>query len=164
MKNNVIKGLVLILALSIYFNVSQIFEIKTLNDNLTLLQENIEDLEELINNQEDDVVDSCSKLYEVTIRVISEDDDIDTSYTHCTNKAFLGDAIDEVKDDLQVFYDPAYSRDYIYGRMIVSFYSLTKDFEEYYQITENGVYATTGVDFVQLVDGSTYEFTLVRWG
>ena len=173
MKNLVIKGLVLVLAIAVYFNVSQIFTNKTLNENNQVLQENINDLEnqmdslqdqiDSLQENEDIVVDTCNKLYEIVIKVKSDNDDLDNSYTHCTNKAYLGDAMDEIADELDIVFDPRYSKEYIYGRMIVSFYSVTAEFEEYYQITINGEYAQSGIDFIQLEDGVSYEFTLVRW-
>ncbi len=168
MKNHVIKALVVILGISVYFNVSNILEVKTLNHNQTLLQETIdgleqklEDLEEQIENQEDIEIDTCSKLYEVTIQVISEDDDFDTSYTHCTNKVLLGDALDEVSEELQIEFSARHDQ---YGRMVNSFYGIDKVYEEYFAIYVNGVYSPVGLDFVEIKDGGSYEFTLTRWG
>ncbi|AIO17924.1 hypothetical protein KQ51_00020 [Candidatus Izimaplasma bacterium HR1] len=173
MKNMVIKGLVLVMAFSAYFNVSQILKIKTLNENNQVLQENISDLEdqlEILEQQiidleedEDVVIDTCNKLYEIVIKIKSQSDDLDNTYTHCTNKAYLGDALDEVADELGIVHDPRYDKEYIYGRMIISFYSVQVTFEEYYQITINGEYAQFGIDLIELEDGNNYEFTLVRW-
>ena len=174
MKNIVIKGLVIILALSVYFNVSQIFQMKTLNNTQDALQENITNLEELqqdlldqienLSNQEViDDTETCNKLYEITIQVVSLGDDFDQSYVHCTNKVYLGDALDEMITELEVFYDPSYSKDYLYGRLVVSFYGLTKEFEEYYEITINGTRAEVGLDYIEIEDATSYEFTLVRW-
>ncbi len=159
MKNNVIKILVVIIAALAYFNVSQYFEVKTLNEQNALLQQSITDLENL--QVEDD--ETCNKLNEITIQVISSSDDVDQSFIHCTNKVYLGDALDEIVDDLQVVYNPNFDKDYVYGRLVHSFYGLDKEFEEYYEITINGTRATVGVDFVEIEDGYSYEFTLVRW-
>lgn len=169
MKNHVIKALVVVLGLSLYFNVSQIFEIQTLENNQELLQENIEKLEtrideltdQLNNHEEDDIIDTCNKLYEITIQIISTDDEVDTSYTHCTNKALLGEALEEVETDLEVVFTTPHPQ---YGRMLFSIYGIDKVYEEYFAITINGVYSDRGLDFVQLEDGSSYEFTLTRWG
>jgi len=163
MKNIMIKIVVVLLATSIYFNVSQLFEMKTLNERNDTLQESITQLENLQNSEDDPVEDSCNKLYEITIRVVSEDDDFDQSIIVCTNKVYLGDALDEISDELELQYDPNYSKDYIYGRMIVSVYGISKTYEEYFQITINSVYSNYGIDLVEIEDDYSYEFTLVRW-
>lgn len=164
MKNHVIKILVIILGISVYFNVSQILEIKTLNNSQTLLQETIDGLEakvdELSENQDNINVETCNKLYEITIQVVSTDDDFDTSYTHCTNKALLGEALDEIETELQIEYGPRHD---LYGRMVTAFYGIEKVNEEYFAIYVNGVYSQVGLDFVELRDGMSYEFILTRW-
>lgn len=168
MKNHVIKVLVVLLGISVYFNVSNIYEIQTLNHKQTLLEETIaslekqlEELEEQIENQEEIEVDTCNKLYEITIQIVSTDDDVDTSYTHCTNKALLGEALEEVQEELDIEFTTPHPQ---YGRMLFSIYGIDKVYEEYFAITINGVYSDRGLDFVEIEDGSSYEFTLTRWG
>lgn len=163
MKNVVIKIVVIFLAISVYFNISQLFEIKTLNERNETLQESIIQLENLRNDEDELIDDSCDKLYEIVVQVISEDDDFNQSITICTNKVYLGDALDEISDELELVYDPNYSKDYIYGRMIVSLYGISKTYEEYFKITINSVYSNTGLDFIEVEDGSSYEFALVGW-
>lgn len=169
MRNMVIKGLVLVLSISVYFNVSQFFEQKTLNDRQELQQETIELLEgqidnlnnQIVNQVPSDEIDTCSKLNEITIDII--DDDFSQSYTHCTNKVILGDALDEITDILNIEFDPRYDKDYMYGRLVVSFYNHDIEYGEYFQILVNDVYATDGIDSIILTDGSTYEFSIVGW-
>lgn len=179
MRNMVIKGLVLALTVSLYFNVTQIIETKRLQDKETLLQETIDNLEKNQDNmqsqiddliaqiendtEEDIVIDTCNKLYEIEIVVISESDDLNESLTHCTNEIYLGDALDELTEDLELIYDSRYDKDYIYGRLATSFYGVSAEYGEFYQITVDTLYSTLGLDFVVLQEGSTYQFTLVRW-
>ena len=165
MKNIMIKIVVVLLATSVYFNVSQIFEMKTLNERNETLQESIAQLEELQNeentNLENDetIEDSCNKLYEITVQVVSEDDDFDQSIIVCTNKVYLGDALDEISEDLELQYDPNYSKDYVYGRMIVSVYGISKNYEEYFAITINSIYSNVGLDYIEIEDDYSYAFT-----
>lgn len=163
MKNLMIKIVVILLATSVYFNVTQLFEMRALEDRNETLQESITELENLQLNEDNTVEDSCNKLYEITIQVISVDDDFDQSIIVCTNQAFLGDALDEISDDIQLQYDPNYSKDYIYGRMIISVYGIQKTYEEYFEITIDDVYSNYGLDLIEIEDEVSYEFTLVRW-
>jgi|LGOV01.1.fsa_nt_gb uncharacterized membrane protein len=163
MKNIMIKVIVVLLALSVYFNVSQLLEMKTLNERNTTLQESITQLENLQENEDDTDENSCNKLYEITVQFVSEDDDFDQSITVCTNKVYLGDALDEISDEIQLEYDPNYNKEYIYGRMIVSAYGIDKEYEEYFAITINSVYSNFGLDLIEIEDDNSYEFTLVRW-
>lgn len=169
MKHMVIKGLVLVLAISIYFNATQFFENKTLMDKqelqqeaITSLENQIDNLEVIIQNQNtDEEIDSCVKLYEITIVVI--DDDFSQRFTHCTNKVLLGDALDEVLDVLNIEFDPRYDKSSPFGRMVVSFYNHGIEFGEYYQILIDDVYSSYGIDFIELEEGSIYEFSIVGW-
>ena len=163
MKNIMIKIVVILLATSVYFNVSQLYEMKTLNERNEILEESITQLENLQNNDDSLDEDSCNKLYEIIVQVVSEEDDFEESINVCTNKVYLGDVLDEIGDDIQLVYDPNYSKDYIYGRMIVSVYGISKTYEEYFQITINSVYSNYGLDLIEIEDESSYEFTLVRW-
>jgi len=159
MKNLMIKIIVVVLAISAYFNISQFINIRTLHDRNETLEGVITDLENIDNSDDE----TCNKLYDITIQVVSEDDNLNHSISHCTNKVYLGDALDEISDDMGLGYDPRYSKDYIYGRLIVSLYGVTSEYEEYFQITINDEYANTGIDYIELVDNYSYEFTLVRW-
>jgi predicted patatin/cPLA2 family phospholipase len=154
-----IKVLVVLLGVAAYFNVTQFIDIQQLKDHNTLLQETIVELEK----QQLDETDTCQKLHEITIVVTNSHEDFSQSYVHCTNAIYLGDALDEIQNELQVVYDPNYNRDYVYGRMVHSFYGFSKDFEEYYEISINGEYATVGLDFIEIDDNISYGFTLVRW-
>ena len=158
MKNIMIKLLVVVLGVSLYFNVSSILDNQRLEADIDKLNETITALE----NQEVSE-DSCNKLREITIVVNVEKEDFSQSYTHCTNKVYLGDALDEIIEELEVVYNPNYSKDYVYGRMIHSFYGFSKVYEEYYEITINGERSSHGIDFVEIEDDTSYEFTLVRW-
>lgn len=191
MKDIMIKVVVVFFALSVYFNVQLIIDSNNKDLNITNLDNSIENLETLndslitqigdlqdrikeLENQDttipeddtpidDEVVDSCLKLYEITITVINEGESFDQSVVHCTNEAVLGDALDEMIDNLSIVYDPRYSKDYVYGRLVHSFYGFGKDMDEYYAIYINGEYAEYGIDFLQLVEGNEYEFILTRW-
>lgn len=163
MKNVMIKIVVILLATSVYFNVSQLFEMKTLDERNKTLQESITQLENIRNNEDDIDEDSCNKLYEITLQVISHDDDFDRSIIVCTNKVYLGDALDEISEELDLIYDPRYSKDYIYGRTIAEIYGIGKTYEEYFMLTIDSVYSQVGLDQLEIVDTYSYEFTLVRW-
>jgi hypothetical protein len=106
---------------------------------------------------------SCNKVYEISIRVVVEKDDLDVLIIHCTNKSTLGDALDELVSEMEIVFDPNFSKDYIYGRMVHSFYGVGKVFEEYYEINIDGERADYGVDFITLESDTEYSFTLVRW-
>lgn len=165
MKNIVVKVLVIILSVSVYFNISSFYNNRNLENEIGNLENEISNLEATINDF-DNVVpsnDTCDKLYEITLTVIVEKDDLVESVIHCTNKAYLGDALDELVDEMQIVYDPLYSKDYAMGRYVHSFYGVSKVFEEYYEININGVRASYGVDLTELEDEAVYEFTLVRW-
>lgn len=166
MNNIVIKILVVVLGISAYFNVSMYFDQKQIDNQIELLNQQIEQLEELndllIDNQIDP--DACLKINEIVITVVNEEEDVNVSVTHCTNELLLGDVLDELQEDMEIVYDPNYSRDYIYGRLVHSFYGMSKEYEDYYAITVDGVYATTGIDFIEISSGSEYTFTLTRWG
>lgn len=181
MKNMVIKGLVLLLGVSSYFAITEAITIKQLEQRQQTLEQNIQDLEDLQQALEDQITDlqtntedlvdeeeiivedTCLKLHEITIRVVSVDDQLDQSYTHCTNEAYLGDTIDEVIEELQVVYDPRYDKDYVYGRLVVSFYGVSIEYEEYFQITIDGVYSNYGLDYIEIEDETSYEFTVTGW-
>jgi len=154
-----IKVLVVLLGIAAYFNVTQFIDNQQLQKHNTLLQETIVELEK----QQLDSNDTCQKLYEITIVVTNNHEDFNQSYVHCTNAIYLGDALDEIQEELQVVYDPNYDRDYVYGRMVHSFYGFSKDFEEYYEISIDGEYASVGLDFIEIENDTSYGFTLVRW-
>ncbi len=168
-KSIVIKVLVLVLTVTMYFNVSNLIQINRLKNNEEVLQDTIDGLESQIDdltnqiNNGETITDTCNKLYEIEIVVISESDDLNQAITHCTNESYLGNAVDEIDDEIQLVYDSRYDKEYIYGRMATSFYGVTAGYGEFYQITINTVYSTLGIDFIVLEDGSTYQFTLVRW-
>lgn len=164
MKNLLTKILVIALGLSLYVNVDTYFAQKQQQEKIELLESVIDDLEELNASQSDPDSNICTKLYEINITVINDHEDRNTTISHCTNELYLGDVLDELQDEMMVVYDPNYSKDYIYGRLVHSFYGMSKEFEEYYAITVDGVYASTGIDFIEISDGSEYTFTLTRWG
>ena len=174
MRNMVIKGLVLVLAASVYFNITQFMNNNTLQDNqevheelITSLEKQHDDLEAIIKNLQEEaldteeVIDTCLKLNEITITIV--DDEFEQSYVHCTNKVILGDALDELVDILNIEYDPRYDKDYMYGRMVVSFYNHPVEYGEYYAIYENDVYASFGIDKLEITDETIYSFKLVGW-
>lgn len=174
MRNMVIKGVVLVLAASMYFNITQWINIDTLEKNqevqeelITSLEQQHNDLEAIIKNlqeeasEPEEVVDTCLKLNEVTITIV--DDSFEQSYVHCTNKVVLGDALDELIDILNIEYDPRYDKEYMYGRMVVSFYNHGVEYGQYYAIYENDVYASSGIDFLVIEDGYIYTFELMGW-
>lgn len=171
MRNMVIKGLVVVLSLSIYFNVSQFLDTKTLQDKqvvqeelITSLENQTDTLEAIIRNLEEEAteeVDSCLKLNEITITIV--DNDFNQSYVHCTNKVVLGDALDELVDVLHIEFDPRYDKDYVYGRLVVSFYNHGIVYGEYYKILIDGEYASFGIDYIDIVDETVYSFELVGW-
>lgn len=171
-KNIVIKILVVVLSISLYFNVSQIITNKELQKNETVLQDLISDLEDKqdqMQSQIDDLLDgnqvdeTCNKLFDIVIVVVSASDNLNKSVNLCTNEPYLGDAIDEIQEELDLEYDPRYDKDYVYGRMAVSFYGVTAEVGEYFQITINGEYSNYGIDKVLIEDETNYEFTLVVW-
>lgn len=175
MKNIVIKVFVAVIGVLTYTSISMMIDSNQQEDEIARLENTIEDLEtlqeqlqeQIINlqqeNSEDVVVDSCLKLYEITVTVVNENEDYNESVLHCTNESTLGDALDEMADDLSIVYDPNYTKDYIYGRLVHSFYGFSKDFEEYYAITIDDEYAGYGIDYINLEDGVVYAFTLTGW-
>lgn len=168
MKGLMIKGLVIILGVSLYFNVASLYQNNRLEEDKQRMENQLADLEELMANlEEEDIAlteeNQCQKLYEITISVISTDDDVNETYDHCTNELYLGDALDEIKDELEIVYDPNFDKDYIYGRFVVSFYGLSKEFEEFYEITIDGEKAVNGIDYIMIEDESVYSFTLKGW-
>jgi len=154
-----IKLLVVLIGVSAYFNVSSFVTNNQLDKKIKVLENTITQLEQ----QQTTDGDSCNKLHEITIVVINENIDFNNSVELCTNEVFLGDVLDEVQDDMQVVYDPNFDKDYVYGRLVHSFYGQSKEFEEYYEITIDGIRSGFGIDFVEIEDGVSYEFTLVRW-
>ena len=173
MRDIMMKVLIVVLGVSIYFNVSMLIDQNKLNEELEQVENRVEDLlalqDELTDQLydggqiEDQENDTCLKLYEITITVVNEVEDFTSSTTHCTNAATLGDALDELEVPLGVVYDPRYSKDYVYGRLVHSFYGFSKEEMEYYAIRIDGVYAPHGVDLLDLVDGVEYSFTLTGW-
>lgn len=180
-RNVVIKILVLVITISAYFNVSQLINndkldqknqtlestIDNLVENQESMQNQIDTLTDQLNTPGDDsgdlVGDDCNKLFDIVLVVISEDDNLNETVNHCTNEPYLGDALDEVSDELELFFDPRYSKEYVYGRMAISFYGVTAQPGEYFQITVEGVYSPVGLDYTELSDNTSYEFTLVGW-
>lgn len=165
MKDIMIKVIVVLFGVSLYFNISSFLDQQKMDDQLNRLEEQNQQLEALNEqlSENQTAADSCTKLYTISIVVINENEDFSQSVTHCTNEVLLGDVLDELQVTLSIVYDPNYSRDYIYGRMVHSFYEMGKDFEEYYAITVDGDYAPTGIDFIEIEDGREYTFTLTRW-
>lgn len=157
MKEIMIKIVVILLGISLYFNVSQFYTNQSLETKNDQLNEVIDSLDDISPD------DQCQKVYEITIQVIVEKDDINQTVVHCTNQVTLGDALDELIDEMEVVYDPNFSKDYIYGRLVHSFYGVSKVFEEYYEISIENDRADFGVDYIELSDDTTYTFTLVRW-
>ena len=171
------KLLVVVLGISVYYNVSLLIDQNRLNDEITQIENQVEDLlvlnDELVDqiengtqedaSQNDDSETTCLKLYEITITVINEVEEFESSTTHCTNETTLGGALDEIAVPLSVVFDPRYSKDYVYGRLVHSFYGFSKEEMEYYAITVDGVYASYGVDLLELIDGAEYTFTLTGW-
>lgn len=175
MKHIMIKVLVVVIGVLAYTTISLAIDSNRQEDEMLRLQNTIEDLEELqgqleqqvmnlqTENDEDIVIDTCLKLYEIAIKVVNENEDFNQTVMHCTNESTLGDALDELVEDMSIVYDPNYTKDYIYGRMVHSFYGFGKEYEEYYAITIDDEYAGFGIDFIVIDDGVEYSFTLTRW-
>ena len=175
MKNIMIKVFVVVIGLLAYTSISFMIDANRQDEEIARLKNTIVDLEELHEQLEQDILDlengnleneevaGCLKLYEITINIKNENEDFNQTVTHCTNESTLGDALDEMIVELSIIYDPNYTKDYIYGRMVHSFHGFGKDFEEYYAITIDEEYAGYGIDFIVLEDGIEYGFTLTRW-
>ena len=165
MKGIMIKVIVVLFGVSAYFNVSMYFDQQKLNDQVQRLEAQTEQLEELNEQLENyqSEKNACNKLRVISIVVVNENEDLNETVVHCTNEVLLGDAMDELQEEMSIVYDPKYSKDYIYGRMIISFYDIEIEFEEYYAITIDNIYAPAGIDLIEIEDGSEYAFTLTRW-
>lgn len=90
----------------------------------------------------------------VTVKIISERDNLDFEQTYTTSAATLGDLL--VEKDLVTVENSAY------GRYITAAKGFSQDAStgHYWMTKENGEYCQNGIDTTPLVDGNTYTLVL----
>lgn len=93
---------------------------------------------------------------EVTVEIVVEGQNINTSYTFNTDTELLLDLLTEVKDEIKFEL-----LDSSFGPMVVGLEGYTANpASEYYHIIINGVDAMVGVKDIPVADGDVYRFEI----